>query len=174
MFSALCGVNQAIAKLSTSAQWKPRTTRSQTRTTSRCAWACAGKARSVFAGFGIVELLQRLGIVGGVDLLAVLVDRIDLVAALLGLDLAHGEALALQLRLERRLGLELRFRGGAAGAGRQRRSGDHAREGGDKKSAIHGISIRLGVAARLGNQPTGRDGLSASLARHSESNLTTD
>ena len=58
-------VSQAVTKLSTSAQWKLRTTRSQTRTISGdgCASAVTETLRSVFAGFGIVELFKGFGIV---------------------------------------------------------------------------------------------------------------
>jgi hypothetical protein len=86
---------------------------------------------SIFAGFGIVELFEGLGIVGQVHLLAGLVDRIDFLAAILDLDLADCETFARQLRFQRRLGLELGFRGGAAtAAGGERRSSNHAGEAG--------------------------------------------
>ena len=53
--------------------------------------------RSVFAGFGVVELAERLGVEGHVGALAVLVGRVDLIAAALDLNLPDLVAVGLQL-----------------------------------------------------------------------------
>src|SRR6266850_2647919 len=95
-------VNRATPKLVTRLQWKIRTSGSQTRIVAgdRCASAGSAKPRSVLAGLGIGDLLEGLGVIGGVHFLLVLVDRIDLVAAALELDLANGEAFGLELLLQ--------------------------------------------------------------------------
>src|SRR5208337_1191182 len=125
MFSAL---SHATAKLKASAQWKARTNGSQTRIIGRR----RRSSRSVLAGFGVVELLERLGVVGHVGALAALVGRVDLVAAAFDLDLAHFVTVRLQLGFESGLGLPLRLRrarafafgeGGAGGGDSEDREG---------------------------------------------------
>src|SRR5690348_1654034 len=108
MSSDCAALNQATAKLATRLQWNSRTSGSQTATALRPPPASPGACGSVLTGFGIVDLDQRLGVEGLVDLLAILVDGIDLVAAVLDLDAADGEARGLELAFQRRLGLELR------------------------------------------------------------------
>src|SRR5690242_6526036 len=75
--SLLWRVSQATRKLAARLQWKSLTTRSQTRSVG----GTAVMDVSAFTGFGIGDRLERFRVVGEVHLLAVLVDRIDLVAA---------------------------------------------------------------------------------------------
>jgi hypothetical protein len=87
--------------------------------------------RSVFAGLGIADLLEGLGVVGGVHFLLGLVDRIDLVAAAFELDLADGESLGVSCASNADLGLNF-----AAGAVLQ------------VESAMAGAEIRRARAVR--------------------------
>jgi hypothetical protein len=104
-------VSQAIPKFSTSVQCRTRSSGSQTRVgpAPRRASPTEVASGSVLASFSIGELLQGLGIVCRVHLLTGFIDRVDLVAAALHFDLTDGEALTLELLLQRRLRLELRY-----------------------------------------------------------------
>src|SRR6476620_10990284 len=121
MSSLPCRVSHAAAKLATRAQWNSLTKRSQTRTMG-CASGCAV---SVLASFGIGHRLQGFSVVGCVDLLASLVDGVDLVAPFFGLDLLDRETLGLEQIFELALRCKLgRVGGTARGVGSKRRSGD--------------------------------------------------
>src|ERR1700722_5891156 len=110
---------------------------------------------SVFTGLGVAELLERLGVIGHVGALAVLVGGVDFVAAALDLDLAHFVAVGLKLSLERGLRLPLRLWPGRAFAFGESRPGGGDCDNGQGAEQLH-LGLQVSRASRAAARPSRR------------------